>query len=176
MKMKQKLNPVQSRKSMIRTMFASLAAGGAGLFGFRNAHAADLVDAPYRTEGYAGEIVKYPDMEESDQTRPRLFSGATVHDGFVFVAGKGEHGEGDIRVHTEKVLDKIEEELHRAGTTMEHALHVNVYLHNLRDYDAMNEVYRGRFGDEPPARSTVACFSGIPGNSLVEIDCIAALP
>lgn len=110
-----------------------------------------------------------------DIKQPPLFSGFTVHDGFVFVSGKGEHGEGDIRVHTQKVLDKIENELQRAGTTMENVLHVNVYLHNLRDYDAMNEVYLGRFGGEPPTRTTVSCYHGVPGNSLVEMDCIAAI-
>jgi 2-iminobutanoate/2-iminopropanoate deaminase len=51
---------------------------------------------------------------------------------------------------------------------------VNVYLHDIRDYDAMNAAYRGRFGSNPPVRATVACYGGIPGSSLVEIDCIAA--
>lgn len=112
---------------------------------------------------------------EKDAVPPPLFSGFTTHDGLVFVSGKGEHGAGDIRVHTEKVLDKIEAELRQAGTTMENVLHVNVYLHNLRDYDAMNEVYLGRFGGEPPTRTTVSCYHGVPGNSLVEMDCIAAI-
>ncbi|MEX2574707.1 MAG: Rid family hydrolase [Balneolaceae bacterium] len=52
---------------------------------------------------------------------------------------------------------------------------MNVYLHNLRDYQKMNEVYQGRFGNEPPTRTTVSCYNGIPGSSLVEMDCIAAL-
>ena len=41
-------------------------------------------------------------------------------------------------------------------------------------YDAMNEVFRGRFGPRPPVRTTIAAYGGVPGNSLVEIDCIAA--
>ena len=45
----------------------------------------------------------------------------------------------------------------------------------MTDYKAMNEVYRGRFGPNPPVRTTVATYGGVPGNSLVEIDCIAAL-
>jgi enamine deaminase RidA (YjgF/YER057c/UK114 family) len=45
----------------------------------------------------------------------------------------------------------------------------------LNDYAAMNEVFRGRFGEKPPVRTTVAAYGGIPGDSLVEMDCIAAL-
>ena len=41
------------------------------------------------------------------------------------------------------------------------------------DYKAMNEVFRGRFGPNPPVRTTVATYGGVPGNSLVEMDCIA---
>ena len=47
--------------------------------------------------------------------------------------------------------------------------------HDLRDYDEMNEAYRGRVGDNPPVRTTVGCYGGIPGGSLVEIDCIAVV-
>ena len=70
---------------------------------------------------------------------------------------------------------KIEKELLKNGSSMEKVLKVNVYLADLADYKAMNEVYRGRFGKNPPVRTTVATYGGVPGNSLVEIDCIAAL-
>jgi enamine deaminase RidA (YjgF/YER057c/UK114 family) len=56
---------------------------------------------------------------------------------------------------------------------MEKVLKVNVYLNDLKDYDGMNAVFRGRFGAEPGVRTTIAAAGGIPGNSLVEIDCIA---
>ena len=58
---------------------------------------------------------------------------------------------------------------------MDKVLKVNVYLHDIKDYAAMNEVYRGRFGSRPPVRTTIATYGGIPGSSLVEIDAIAAL-
>lgn len=54
-------------------------------------------------------------------------------------------------------------------------LKCNVYLNDLKDYAAMNEVFLGRFGDEPPVRTTIAAADGIPGNSLVENDVIACL-
>ncbi len=44
-----------------------------------------------------------------------------------------------------------------------------------RYYDEMNKVFRGRFGDEPPVRTTIAAVAGVPGNSLVEIDVIACI-
>ena len=104
-----------------------------------------------------------------------LFSSHVVHGGLVYVAGKGAHYEGDIKAHTDTVLKKIEEELKKAGSSMEQVLKVNVYLADLADYHAMNEVFRGRFGKNPPVRTTVATYGGVPGDSLVEIDCIAAL-
>ena len=55
---------------------------------------------------------------------------------------------------------------------MSKVLKVNVYLADLKDYADMNEVYRGKFGDEPPVRTTIAA-AGVPGNSKVEIDVIA---
>jgi enamine deaminase RidA (YjgF/YER057c/UK114 family) len=61
------------------------------------------------------------------------------------------------------------------GSSMEKALKRNVYLNDLKDYAGMNEVFRGKFGDEPPVRTTIAGPRGIPGNSLVEIDVIACL-
>jgi enamine deaminase RidA (YjgF/YER057c/UK114 family) len=107
-----------------------------------------------------------------DQDVP-LFSGSTKFGGMVFVAGKGAHFEGDIKAHTDHVLKELEKELIKAGSSMEKVLKVNVYLADLNDYKQMNEVYKGRFGANPPVRTTVATYGGVPGNSLVEMDCIA---
>jgi enamine deaminase RidA (YjgF/YER057c/UK114 family) len=73
------------------------------------------------------------------------------------------------------VLDEIEKRLLSVGSSMDKVLKVNVYLNDLKDYAGMNEAYLGRFGAEPPVRTTIAAAGGIPGNSLVEIDCIATL-
>lgn len=155
-----------NRRSVLKAMFASVLAAGAGAFGTAQAKTLG---------GAAGDIQRIPDEGESQQQGPPLFAGAVVHNGLVYIAGKGYHGEGDIRVHTNEVLKAVEAELVRAGSSMDRVLKVNVYLHDLKDYAVMNEVYRGRFGNNPPVRTTVACYGGIPGNSLVEIDCIAAL-
>jgi enamine deaminase RidA (YjgF/YER057c/UK114 family) len=107
--------------------------------------------------------------------KPPLFSGIVTYGGLVFIAGIGAHFKGDITAHTKHVLDEIEARLKQAGSSMEKVLKVNVYLNDLKDYAAMNEAYLGRFGGEPPVRTTIAAAGGIPGDSLVEIDCIAAL-
>jgi enamine deaminase RidA (YjgF/YER057c/UK114 family) len=102
-----------------------------------------------------------------------LFNGAVSYGNLLFIAGKGAHFPGDIKAHTKHVLDEIERELVNAGSSMNKVLKCNVYLHDLKDYQAMNEEFRGRFGEEPPVRTTIAAAGGIPGNSLVEIDVIA---
>mgnify|MGYP000948386062 CR=1 FL=1 len=102
-----------------------------------------------------------------------LFSGAVSYGNLLFIAGKGAHFEGDIKAHTKHVLDEVQKELESAGSSMEKVLKCNVYLNDLKDYDGMNEVFRGRFGDEPPVHTTIAAAGGIPGKSLVEIDVIA---
>jgi enamine deaminase RidA (YjgF/YER057c/UK114 family) len=113
-----------------------------------------------------------------DGKRPEkapLFSSVVSAGGLVFVAGVGAHFEGDIKAHTAHVLDELKQRLAQAGSSMEKVVKVNVYLNDLKDYAAMNEVFLGRFGPEPPVRTTIAAAGGIPGNSLVEIDCIATV-
>jgi 2-iminobutanoate/2-iminopropanoate deaminase len=102
-----------------------------------------------------------------------LFSGIVSYGNLVFIAGIGAHFEGDIKAHTKHVLDEIQKRLEEVGSSMEKVLKVSVYLNDLKDYAAMNEVFLGRFGAEPPVRTTIAAAGGIPGDSLVEIDCIA---
>ncbi len=104
-----------------------------------------------------------------------LFSGVVSYGNLVFVSGIGAHFEGDIKAHTKHVLDEIQKALESAGSSMEKVLKVNVYLNDLKDYAGMNEMFLGRFGPEPGVRTTIAAAGGIPGNSLVEIDCIACL-
>ena len=111
---------------------------------------------------------------EYDQDVP-LFSGSTKLGNLVFIAGKGAHVEPfEIKAHTEIVLKELEKELIKAGSSMEKVLKVTVYLNDIADYKNMNEVYKGRFGKNPPVRSTIAVAKGgVPGDSLVEMDCIA---
>jgi enamine deaminase RidA (YjgF/YER057c/UK114 family) len=149
----------EQRRSILKKIFTS-AAGVVGLGIVANAKS----DATPEKEVF--NIVK------DDQDVP-LFSGSTKFGNLVFVAGKGAHFDGDITAHTLHVLDELEKELVKAGSSMKKVLKVSVFLHDLNDYKAMNEAYKGKFGDKPPVRTTVAVYGGVPGDSLVEMDCIA---
>src|SRR6476620_1143257 len=77
-----------------------------------------------------------------------LFNGTVSYGNLLFIAGVGYHSEGDIKVHTKAVLDQIQQQLESVGSSMDKVLKCNVYLNDLKDYAAMNEVFLGRFGDE----------------------------
>jgi enamine deaminase RidA (YjgF/YER057c/UK114 family) len=135
--------------------------------------AASTVSAEDKTAGRPVKKVHWGAGKRPEKTP--LFSGVVSYGSLVFLAGIGAHFEGDIKAHTKHVLDEIQKRLEEVGSSMEKVLKVNVYLNDLKDYAAMNEVFLGRFGPEPPVRTTIAAAGGIPGNSLVEIDCIACL-
>lgn len=149
------------RRSVLKKLFAS-AVGVAGLGAVANAKVLD--SAP---EVVAGNVVEYQGG--------KLFSSSLVHNGLVYLAGIGAHTEPfDIKSHTEIVLKGLEKELLKAGSSMDKVLKVTVYLNDIADYKGMNDVYKGRFGEKPPVRSTIAVAKGgVPGDSLVEMDCIA---
>ncbi|MFC4870521.1 RidA family protein [Negadavirga shengliensis] len=146
------------RRSTLKKLFTSIA-GIAGIGVVANAKPEEALE-------------KEVNNVTLDQDVP-LFSGSTKLGNLVFVAGKGAHFDGDIKDHTDHVLKELQKELEKAGSSMDKVLKVNVYLHDLNDYKGMNEVYKGRFGNKPPVRTTVATYGGVPGDSLVEMDCIA---
>lgn len=108
------------------------------------------------------------------QTGVPIFNAAVSYGNLLFIAGMGAGSgfEGDIKAHTRQALDRVEAALKSAGSSMEKVLKVTVYLADLNDYDGMNAVYQGRFGPEPPVRTTVS-ITGIPDHTRLEIDCIA---
>ena len=103
-----------------------------------------------------------------------LYSPELSFGNMVYVSGKGPGTgfTGDIKAQTKNVLDQIEESLKLAGSSMDKVLKVNVYLTDIANFAGMNESYMGRFGSDPPVRTTVA-VTAIPDGTLVEIDCIA---
>jgi 2-iminobutanoate/2-iminopropanoate deaminase len=150
------------RRSAIKKLLASATA----LVGFGFAAKATGITSK---EKQVGSVTNFQDVP--------LFSGHTIHGDLVYIAGKGAHVEPfEIKAHTEIVLQELEKELVKAGSSMEKVLKVSVFLNDIADYQGMNEVYKGRFGKNPPVRTTVAVAKGgVPGNSLVEMDCIAYL-
>jgi 2-iminobutanoate/2-iminopropanoate deaminase len=137
------------------------------------AAAASLAATPAKAQDKSVKRVIYRNGRKPE--KPPLFNGTVAWGNLIFVAGVGYHQEGDIKVHTEHVLEQIKQQLESAGSSMEKVLKCNVYLNDLKDYAGMNEVFQGKFGPEPPVRTTIAAAGGIPGNSLVEIDVIACI-
>jgi 2-iminobutanoate/2-iminopropanoate deaminase len=110
--------------------------------------------------------------------RPRgPYSQAIVADGFVFVSGQvpvnpetNELELGDIRCQTLRTLENVRLVLEAAGSSLKEVVRVGVFLADLSDFAAMNEVYETFFPADPPARSTVG--AQLP-KIKIEIDCIA---
>jgi len=105
------------------------------------------------------------------------YSQAIVADGFVFVAGQGPSNPstnelelGDVGSETRRTLQNIQAILEAAGSSLGDVVRVGVFLADIRDFDAMNAVYREFFSQDPPARTTVG--AQLP-KIKVEIDCIA---
>lgn len=102
-----------------------------------------------------------------------------THNGLIYIAGQGANSNGpvgkdDIDSHVTKVMENVKQLVETGGGSMDSILQLTVYLANLADYDAMNKIFKSYFPHGGPARTTVA-VAGLPGNSLVEINCIAAI-
>jgi 2-iminobutanoate/2-iminopropanoate deaminase len=134
------------------------------------AAAATVVGGTAEAQSGATKKVWWNDGKAPEKTP--LFSPAVSYGNLLFLSGIGAHFEGDIKAHTKHVLDEIEKKLEACGSSMNKVLKAQVYLADLKDYQEMNEVFQGRFGSEPPVRTTVS-VAGVPGKSLVEIDVIA---
>ena len=100
---------------------------------------------------------------------------------FVFVAGEkgidprtGEMASG-IQAQTRQTLENIRVILEAAGSSLDQAVATTVYLVDIDDFAAMNEVYATYFTSDPPGRTTVA-VSALPAGALVEIQCTALAP
>ncbi len=100
----------------------------------------------------------------------------------VFTAGQiaivpstGSLVEGDVRAQTKQVLENLRAILEAAGSGLGSVVKTTVYLKDMGDFAAMNEVYAGYFPQTPPARSTVE-VSRLPRDVRVEIDAVAIVP
>jgi 2-iminobutanoate/2-iminopropanoate deaminase len=107
------------------------------------------------------------------------YSQATIANGFVFTAGQiafnpatMEVVVGGIREQTEQVMANLSAVLEAAGSGLNRVVRTTVFLIDMSDFIAMNEVYAKAFGDHKPARSTVA-VAALPRGVRVEIDVVA---
>jgi 2-iminobutanoate/2-iminopropanoate deaminase len=102
-----------------------------------------------------------------------------IHNGLIYVSGQGAHDTRDqkewtIESHTTNVMDKIKKHVEIGGGTMDTVLQANVFLTKIENWDGMHKVFATYFPHGGPARTTVA-VAALPGDSLVEINCIAAV-
>jgi len=109
------------------------------------------------------------------------YSQAIVHGGLIYTAGQipldpatGEIVGGDVRDHTVRVLENLDAVLRAAGGSLRSVIKTTVFLRDLNDFAAMNEVYARYFGEHRPARSTVQ-VARLPRDSTVEIEVVAAV-
>lgn len=109
------------------------------------------------------------------------YSQAIRANGLVFLSGQialdpgtQQMVAGDIALQTERVLENLKGIAEAAGSSLSRAVKTTVYLADLADFAAMNEVYARYFPERPPARSTVQ-VARLPRDARVEIDLIAAL-
>lgn len=107
------------------------------------------------------------------------YSQAIKVNGFIFVSGQTPIDpetqqliSGDVRLQTERVLRNIKAILEQAGSSMEKIVRCGVFLKDMNDFTAMNEVYATFFKVNPPARSTIQA-ARLPKDCIVEIDAIA---
>ncbi len=107
------------------------------------------------------------------------YSQAVISNGFVFLSGQipldpatNQLVEGGIAGQTERVLENLKAVLEASGSSLERVVKTTVYLKDLGEFAAMNEVYARYFGEHPPARATVE-VARLPRDVRVEIDAIA---
>lgn len=107
------------------------------------------------------------------------YSQAVIHNNMVYCSGQipldpesMEIIEGDIRKQAEQVMENLNQVLLEAGTNFGKVIKCSIFLDDMGDFGTVNEVYAGYFGENPPARETVAVQT-LPKNVKVEISCIA---
>ena len=119
------------------------------------------------------------DSEGKPGTEKDVIMPVVVHNGLIYVAGQGAHDSRDpkewtIESHTTNVMDKIKKHVEIGGGTMDTILQANVFLVKIEHWDGMHKVFATYFPHGGPSRTTVA-VAALPGDSLVEINCIAAV-
>jgi len=109
------------------------------------------------------------------------YSQAVAAGGLVFVSGQlglkpgaKEMVPGGITEQTEQVMTNLKAILDAAGSSLGQLVKTTVYLQHLEDFAAMNEVYAGYVGDQPPARATIE-VAKLPSGALVEIEAVATV-
>lgn len=129
-------------------------------------------------EGASKKVIYKPGDKPSPAT---ILSSGIRFGNLLFVSGQGAHDpvthkvvEGPFPNQVRRCLDNVKTVLEAAGSSLDRVLKCTVFLTDIGNFQAMNEVYHTYFPSDPPARSTVA-VRDLPGESPVEIECIASV-
>lgn len=160
-----------------RRTFASGFASLLSVFGFSTAVLSRSAQA--QTSGAADIGIRKLNSDGKPGSEKDVIMPIVIYNGVFYVAGQGAHDTRDqkewtIESHTTMVMDKIKKHVEIGGGTMDSVLQANVFLVNIDHWDGMHKVFATYFPHGGPARTTVA-VAALPGNSLVEINCIAAV-
>ena len=159
---------VVTRRNLVTTLATvTSAAGVAGLM--------SGTAAAKKTDGALQKL----DRSGKPADGTQMITPLIIHNGLIYIAGQGANSNGpvgkdDIDSHTTKVMENVKQLVETGGGTMDSILQLTVFLADLAHYDAMNKIFKTYFPHGGPARTTVA-VAGLPGNSLIEINCIAAV-
>ncbi len=109
------------------------------------------------------------------------YSQAIRTESMIYTAGQiglepatGELVAGGVEEQTRQVLNNLRSVLEAAGSSLEHVVKTTVFLKDMNDFTKMNSIYAEYFGENPPARSTIA-VAGLPKGGLVEIEAVALI-
>jgi 2-iminobutanoate/2-iminopropanoate deaminase len=122
----------------------------------------------------AAPLLQQSSAPEYMNPNPRApYSEGVRYGGLLFLAGKtGGSGERGVQPETRRALESIRDALERFGSSMDRVVKCTVFLVDMAEWGAMNEVYAEFFPENKPARTAVGISLG--GDSRVEIECIAA--
>lgn len=163
---------------LTRRTFAARFASVLSVFGITSAVLSKGAIAQRTGAQNASGIRKLND-EGKPASEKEVIMPVVEYDGVLYVSGQGAHDSRDpkkwtIESHTTTVMDKIKKLVEIGGGSMDSVLQANVYLVNIEHWDGMHKVFATYFPHGGPARTTVA-VAALPGNSLLEINCIAAV-
>lgn len=150
--------------------FAALVSG-AGIFS---------IFAPMSAKAEKSGSVRKLDYDAKPMDGTQMITPLILHGNLIYIAGQGAHSHEkgdfpmDIETHTTKVMENVKKLVEAGGGSMDSILQLTVFLTNIDNYDGMNKVFKTYFRHGGPARTCVA-VAALPGQSLVEINCIAAV-
>jgi 2-iminobutanoate/2-iminopropanoate deaminase len=131
------------------------------------------------SSGQEASAIQKLNGEGKPASEKEVIMPVVVHNGLLYISGQGAHDTRDpkdwtIESHTTMVMDKIKKLVEVGGGTTDTILQANVFLVKIEHWDGMHKVFATYFPHGGPARTTVA-VAALPGDSLVEINCIAAV-